>query len=163
MSSVIVLSDSDEAASPVIEHDRFELEINGKYHSEATNDFDLPEVPFCRDVAENSTSQSDADNDCEHDQRSSDSGDNQIERASQTANVLKKDKATLREERARRRQSLMRKKALRAIERKTSRDLKPGECLKFMEVNLDRSIGAFRGEIESALENAGIKFNVTAE
>ncbi|TGZ38067.1 crossover junction endonuclease EME1 isoform X1 [Temnothorax longispinosus] len=177
MSSVIVLSDSDEPVSPVAdEHDRIEWEIDGKYHSDATSDLDLPEVPFCRDIARNLTLQSqslpdsNADDGCEHAEGSPfDSEDNRVEGTSQKATVSKrvskKDKETVREERARRREALAREKALKAIEKKTSRDIKPGECMKFMEVNLDQGIDAVasRGEIESALQNAGIKFNVTTE
>lgn len=168
MSSVIVLSDSDEPASPVADEHRIASGINGKYHSNATiDDFDLPEVPFCREIAGNSTSQSDslsdldADDDCKM-HAEEDLENNRIEGTSQKVTVPKKDKATLKEERARRRQALAREKALKAIERKTSRDMKPGECMKFMEVNLDLGI-AFRGEIESALQNVGVKFNVTTE
>jgi len=128
-------------------------------------------VPFCREIAESSTSQGEslpdlnADDGCKYAEGSSDSENNLIEKTSQKTTVSKKDKTTLREERSRRQQALVREKALRAIEKKTSRDMKPGECIKFMEVNLDRGIDAVvsRGEIESALQNAGIKFNVTTE
>jgi len=128
-------------------------------------------VLFCRETAGNSTSQSESlpdsnvDNGCGQAEGSSDSEGNRDEGTLRKATASKKNKATLREERARRQQALAREKALRAIEKKTSRDIKPGECLKFMEVNLDQGINAvaLRGEIESALQNAGIKFNVTTE
>lgn len=138
MSSVIVLSDSDVEANGI------ESEMNGEYRSDATSDFDLPEVPFCREIAGNSRSESSSDSNV----------DNGCER-----------KATSREERAKRRQPLAWEKALKTAERKTSRGTKPGEGVKFMEVNLDRGIDAVvsRGEIENALQNAGIKFNVTTE
>lgn len=156
---MIVLSDSDEP-------DGIESENNGRYHLDTTGDFDLPEVPFCREIAGNSSqsggpSDSNADNGCEQARVSSDL-DDRVESTSRKATVPKKGRATSREEVARRRQALTREKALKVIERKTSRDIKPGECMKFMEVNLERGI-AFRGEIESALRNAGIKFNVTTE
>lgn len=168
MSNVIVLSDSDEPASPVVnKHGRIESEIDGKYHSDAASDFDFPEVPFCRD---NSTSQSESLPDLnvdgyKHAEELSDSRDNRVEKTSRKATVSKKDKATLREERSRRQQALAREKALKAIERKTSKDMRPGECIKFMEVNLDEGIDAivFQGEIESALQSADIKVNVTTE
>lgn len=168
MSGVIVLSDSDEPASPVAdEHYRIQSEI-GQYHLDTTNIFDLPEVPFCRDITENSRSESSsdsyADNGYKYAEVSSDS-DSQVAGISQKATVPKKDKAMLREERAKHRQALAREKALKIIERRMSKNIKPGECIKFMEVNLDRAIDAvaLRGEIESALQNADIKFNVTTE
>lgn len=163
---MIVLSDSDEPASPVAgEPDGIGSRINGRLD---TSGFDLPEVPFCRKTAGNSSrsdspSDSNADNGCERAEVSSDS-DDPVEGASRRATVPRKGGAS-REERGGRRQALARQKALKVIERKTSRDMKPGECIKFMEVNLDRGIDAVasRGEIESALRNAGIKFNVTTE
>lgn len=172
MSHVIVLSDSDEPASPITDkRDKIELEIDGRY-LDATDDFDLPEVPFCHEIAGNSASQGEnlpnlnADNGYEHaDGSVSDSENDRVERTSRKATVSRKDKTTSREERSRRQQALAREKALKAIEKKTSRDMKPGECIKFMEVNLDRGIDAVasRGEIESALQNADVKFNVTSE
>ncbi|KYN05258.1 PREDICTED: crossover junction endonuclease EME1 [Cyphomyrmex costatus] len=171
MSNVIILSDSDESVSLVTdEHDKIESEIGGKYYSNTLNDFDFPEVPFCREIAESSSSQGDsnlnADNDYEHTEKSpvSDS-ENQVDRISRKATVSKKDKVTLKEERARRQQALAREKTVKAIEKKTLKNMKPGECIKFMEVNLDRNIDSVvsREEIESALQNAGIKFNVTTE
>lgn len=170
MSGVIVLSDSDEPASPVNKHSSIESKIDGKYHSDAASDFDFPEVPFCR---ENSTSRSESPDlnadGYKHVEELSDSGEArdllEAEKISRKATISKKDKATLKEERLRRQKALTREKALRAIERKTSRDMRPGECMKFMEVNLDEGIDtvAFRGEIESTLRNADIKFNVTTE
>lgn len=171
MSNVIVLSDSDESVSPVADkHDKIESEIGGKYYSDALNDFDFPEVLFCRDIAESSTSQGDsnlnADNGYKHTEKSPNSdSENRVDRTSRKATVSKKDKATLRKERSRRQQALAREKTLKAIEKKTLKDMKPGECIKFMEVYLDRGIGSVssREEIESALQDAGIKFNVTTE
>lgn len=168
-----MLSDSDEPASPVAdEHNRIESEINGKHYSDAASDFDFPEVPFCCEVTENSTSQSESLSDLnvndgyKHAEGLlSDSEGERAEKTSRKTTVSKKNKAMLKEERSRRQQALAREKALKAIERKTSRDTKPGECIKFMEINLDRGIDVItsRGQIENALRNAGIKFNVTTE
>ncbi|XP_018361456.1 PREDICTED: crossover junction endonuclease EME1 isoform X2 [Trachymyrmex cornetzi] len=172
MSNVIVLSDSDESISlsPVTnEHDKIELEIRGKYW-DASNNFDFPEMLFCREIVESSTLQGDsnlnADIGYKHTEKSSISdSENRVNRTSRKATVSKKDKATLREERSRRQQALAREKTLKGIEKKMLKDMKPGECIKFMEVYLDRGIDsvASREEIESALQNAGIKFNVTTE
>lgn len=172
MSSVIVLSDSDEPASPVERNEiENELEVNKKYYDN-TNDFDFPEVPFCHEIAENSGSQSDLSdlnvNKLTHGSlhiisNSHDSEDNQIKKISRKTTAPKKDK----EDRQKRQQTLAREKALKAIEKKKSKEIKPGECIKFMEVNLDRGIddrnGNFRTEIESVLQNANVKFNVTTE
>ncbi|XP_050448865.1 crossover junction endonuclease EME1 isoform X1 [Cataglyphis hispanica] len=181
MSNVIVLSDSDEPASPVIgKCNGNGFEINEEHRFNITNDFDFPEVPFCRDIAENSASQSEEDlsnlntnngykyrgSSTKHTVSDShDSEDNRIEKTSRKATASKKDKMTLKEERLKRQQERAREKALKAIEKKKSKDIKPGECLKFMEVNLDRNIDifAFRTEIESVLQSADIKINVTTE
>lgn len=170
---MIVLSDSDEPASPVAyKHDRIESKIDGKYYSDTESDFNFPEVPFCSQVAKNLTSQSEtlpslnANDGYKCAERlSSDSEGELVEKSSRKAAVSKKNKETLRVERSRRQQALAREKALKSIERKTSKDMKPGECMKFMEVNLDRGIDTVTSqeEIESALRNAGIKFNVTTE
>lgn len=180
MSNVIVLSDSDEPASPV-ECNENESEINGKYRFNATNDdFDFPEVPFCHETAENSESQSDDFLDLNvnkltcgssHTMSDSyDSEDNRVEKISRKATAPKKDKTALKEDRRqqrqKRQQTLAREKALKAIEKKKSKEIKPGECLKFMEVNLDKGIDnrfTFRTEIESILRNADVKLNVTTE
>lgn len=176
MSSVIVLSDSDEPASPVIDKCNGNgFEINEEHRFNITSVFDFPEVPFCHDIAENSASQSEEDlpnlnadkypgSSMEHTVSDShDSEDNQIEKTSRKAAASKKDKMTLKEERLKRQQERAREKALKAIEKKKSKDIKPGECLKFMEVNLDRNIDAFRTEIESVLQSADIKINITTE
>lgn len=181
MSSVIVLSDSDEPASPIIDKCKEnEIEINEGHRYNDTSDFDFPEVPFCREILENPMSQSEdedlpnlnVDNGYKHPPGSShtmsdshDSDDNLVEKTSRKATASKKDKITLRMERLKRQQAQAREKALKAIEKKRSKDIKPGECLKFMEVNVDRNIDvlAFRTEIESVLRSADIKINVTTE
>lgn len=179
MSSVIVLSDSDEPASPVIDKcNRNGSEINEEHRYNDTSDFDFPEVPFCREILANSASQSEedlpnlnVDNGYKHPgsshtmSDSHDSEDNRVEKTLRKATASKKDKMTLKEERLKRQQARVREKALKAIEKKKSKDIKPGECLKFMEVNLDRNIDAFalRTEIESVLRSADIKINVTTE
>ncbi|XP_072759228.1 crossover junction endonuclease EME1 isoform X1 [Anoplolepis gracilipes] len=181
MSNVIVLSDSDEPASPVIDRcSKNESEINEGPHCSITSDFDFPEVSFCRDIIEKSASQSkenfsnlNADNGYKYPRcRSShtmsdshDSDDNQVGKTSRKTTASKKDKITLKEERLKRQQERAKEKALKAIEKKKSKEIKPGECLKFMEVNLDRNIDTFgfRTEIESVLQSADIKTNVTTE
>lgn len=180
MSSVIVLSDSDEPASPAFidKCNRNGSKINEEHRYNITSDFDFPEVSFYRKIAKNSGSQSEedllnlnADNGYKYPgslhtmSDSHDSEDNQIEKPSRKATARKKDKTTQKEERLRYQQARAREKALKVIEKKKSKDIKPGECLKFMEVNLDRNIDtfAFRTEIESALQSADIKINVTAE
>ncbi|XP_011645461.1 crossover junction endonuclease EME1 [Pogonomyrmex barbatus] len=166
--SVIVLSDSDEPASPVADkYDRNKSQTDG-YHSDIENIFDFPKVPFCHEYALLSASQNKNSFDLnEHFRESpmSDSEENQIEKSSRKTAVSKRDKTTSKEERSKRQQALAREKALKAIEKKTSRDMKPGECIKFMEVNLDRHIDTFvsREEIESALRNVDIKFKITTE
>ncbi|KAL6262881.1 hypothetical protein P5V15_005670 [Pogonomyrmex californicus] len=166
--SVIVLSDSDEPASPVADkHDRNKSQTDG-YHSDIENMFDFPKVPFCHEYALLSASQNKNSFDLnEHFRESpmSDSEENRIEKSSRKTAVSKRDKTTSKEERSKRQQALAREKALKAIEKKTSRDMKPGECIKFMEVNLDRHIDTFvsREEIESALRNVDIKFKITTE
>ncbi|XP_011875796.1 PREDICTED: crossover junction endonuclease EME1 [Vollenhovia emeryi] len=169
MPNVIVLSDSDEPASPVAdERDGVGPELGDRYRSGArTSDLDLPEVPFCREIAASASPADDGRGLLAAEESSSDSGDNRVVAAAsrKAAAAPGRDRATLEAERARRRHALAREKALKAIERRAARDTKPGECLKFMEVVLDRGIDAesLRGEIESALRSAGVKFDVTAE
>jgi len=173
MSNVIVLSDSDESVSSV-ERNENGSEVNGKYHFDVTNDFDFPDVPFCREIAKNLESQSNdlldlnvnkLAHESSHTLDSYDSEEsNRIEKISRK--MVPKDKTALKEDRRKRQQILAREKASRAIERKRSKEMKPGECIKFMEVNLDRRIDdrfTFRTEIESVLQNADVKFNVTTE
>lgn len=174
---VIVLSDSDESTSPVDKFcgNEYVNEINAKYDS----DIDLPEVPFCR-KKEDSTSQSDenlfdlnVNNDpkCAYRRLSHvmsdsyDSEDNQVEKASRKTTASKKSKTALKEGRLKRQQTLAREKALRAIASKKTRDMKPGECIKFMEVNLDQGIDGFSfcTEIRNVLRDADVRFNLTTE
>ncbi|XP_029161101.1 crossover junction endonuclease EME1-like isoform X2 [Nylanderia fulva] len=179
MSSVIVLSDSDEPSSPIIDRcNENEFENNEEPRFNDTS-FDFPEVPFCRQILENWTSQTEdedlpnlnVDNGYKRPgsshtmSDSHDSDDNRVEKTSRKAAASKKDKVTLKEERLKRQQAEAREKALKAIEKKKFKDMKPGECLKFMEINLDRNIdaSAFRTEIENVLRNADIKVNVTTE
>lgn len=181
MSNVIVLSDSDGPASPVGKRYGNECinEVNGKYNSDVTSDVDFPEVPFCCRT-EDSTSQSNENlfdlhvNDdlkraCRRSQHamsdSHDSEDNQVEKISRKTIASKKSKTALQEERLKRQQALGREKALRAIASKKSRDMKPGECIKFMEVDLDQGIDAFSfcTEIQNVLRDANVQFNVTTE
>lgn len=178
MSNVIVLSDSDEPASPafVDKCNKNGSEINEEHRFNVTNDFDFPEVPFCREIAENSAqSEEDSPNlnvdngykypGPSHTMSDSHDSEDNREKPSRKATTRKKDKTTLKEERLRCQQARAREKALKAIEKKKSKDIKPGECLKFMEVNLDRNIDAFafRTEIESALQDADVKINATTE
>lgn len=176
MSCVIVLSDSDEPASPVNKRDQNGCvnEINEKYDSDVTSDIDFPEVPFCRRT-EDSTSQSEENiydpnvNDDPKHRRSSymsDSYDSEDNPAKKTLRktATKKKTTTSNEERIKRQQIAAREKALRAIASKKSRDMKPGECIKFMEVNLDQGIDAFScTEIQGVLRDANVQFHVTTE
>ncbi|XP_014485019.1 PREDICTED: crossover junction endonuclease EME1 [Dinoponera quadriceps] len=184
MSSVIVLSDSDEPSSPIDKccgNGRVS-ETNEKYHTDTSRDIDLPEVPFCRRT-ESSSSPNDEDlydfnvNNVDDPKRarrrsphaasdSHDSEDNRVEKATAgKGSSSKKNKSALKEERLKRQQTLAREKALRAITSKKSRDMKPGECVKFMEVNLDEGINAFpfSAEIQTVLRDADVSFNVTTE
>lgn len=176
MSNVIVLSDSDESVSPVDSNACVD-KINKKYDSDVTSDIDLPEVPFCLGT-EDSASQSDENlYDLNDDPKrgshrspyamsdSQDSEDDCVKKPLRKTTASKKNKTALQEEQLKRRQALARDKALRAIASKKSRDMKPGECIKFMEVNLDQGIDvfSFRTEIQSVLRDANVSFNVTAE
>lgn len=169
MSNVIVLSDSDEAATSDgrEENKRSNFEIDG---GDASDDFDFPEVPFCREIVSSRSEQVNFASLNVNNDNSDDSEDNRegVGRSSQRELLptLKKDRAAAREEqRAKRQQARAREKALRAIERKKSRDAKPGECIRFMEVELDLGIDAFayHAEIKSTLLSADVKFNVIAQ
>ncbi|EFN82754.1 crossover junction endonuclease EME1 [Harpegnathos saltator] len=173
MSTVILLSDSDDPASPIDKHKANGCinEINEKCDSDVTSDIDLPEVPFCLRNDEN-LSDLEVNGDPKRAYHKSsnamsdsyDSEEDQVRKASQKITASKKDKIALKEERLKRQQALARQKALRTIASKKSRDMKPGECMKFMEVNLDQGIDAIScTEIQNVLRNANIHFNVTSE
>ncbi|EZA55411.1 hypothetical protein DMN91_002218 [Ooceraea biroi] len=179
MSDVVVLSDSDESVFvlPVDKRNENGSEIERTYDSDTAIDFNFPEVPFCYDAAEDLPSQNKENFSTLNDDNgfmfnahrsshtmsnSCESEEDQVKKSSQTRMVSKRDKATLKKERQ---QALARGKALKAIALKRSKDMKPGECLKFIEVNLDQGIDAFtfQEEVKNTLRNANIKFNMTEE
>jgi len=175
MSDVIILSDSDESSL----HDgkcNKNVEIKSIHDADTSINFDFPEVPFCYDAATDTASQSEKDlsnlnvnNDLKFNNYglshimsdSCDSEDDQVKKSSQTRMVSKKVKIS-KEERLIRQEALARDKTLKAIMLKKSKDMKPGECFKFMEVNLDRGIDTFifQEEVKDILQNADIKFNI---
>lgn len=59
-------------------------------------------------------------------------------------------------------QELLKEKALRAIALKRSKNLKPGECLKFIEVVLDKNIEnyAFITDIVNTLLDANVRYSI---
>ncbi|XP_078033602.1 methyl methanesulfonate sensitivity 4 [Augochlora pura] len=77
----------------------------------------------------------------------------------------KKSKDQLTEERLKRQQQLKVDKALKAIASKNSKNIQPGECMKFMEVILDKGIEQLncKNEILTALINANIQFSISNE
>lgn len=79
--------------------------------------------------------------------------------------IRKKSRIELNEEKLKKQECLMREKALKAIAVKKSKDIKPGECMKFIEVVLDNDIKnvAPITDIIDTLRNAGIKHTVKTE
>nr|XP_033327692.1 crossover junction endonuclease EME1 [Megalopta genalis] len=75
----------------------------------------------------------------------------------------KKTKDQLTQERLKRQQQLKRDRALKAIASKNSKNIKPGECMKFIEVVLDKGIEQFscKNEILTALLDASIQFSIS--
>jgi len=174
MSDIIILSDSDESTLRDDKCNKNVLETKKIYDADIGIDFDFPEVPFCYDAAKDTASQSEKDffslnvnNDFKFNNyellhimsNSCDAEDEQI-KDSQTQMVSKKVKIS-KEERLIRQQALARDKTLKAIMLKRSKDIKPGECFKFMEINLDRGIDTLTfQEVKNILQNADIKFNI---
>ncbi|XP_020289793.1 crossover junction endonuclease EME1 [Pseudomyrmex gracilis] len=172
--AIVVLSDSDEvgSSSDDNEEDKKSEEEEEEANEGATSDFDFPEVPFCREtVREISRSEANfvganVNDDVPSGLNDSEDDDDRVGKSSRRKATLKKKNGTaMMDERSRRRQEKDREKALRAIEKKKSRDVKPGECMKFMEVELDSGIDAFvfHKDIKSTLLNADVKFNVIAQ
>ncbi|KZC14987.1 PREDICTED: crossover junction endonuclease EME1 [Dufourea novaeangliae] len=82
-----------------------------------------------------------------------------------TKTVTKKARNQITEERLKRQKQLGREKALKAIASKKSKNIKPGECLKFMEVVLDKNIESFGciNEIVSILLDANVQYSIKKE
>lgn len=79
--------------------------------------------------------------------------------------VAKKNINQLKEERLKRQERLIRAKALKTIALKKSKNIKPGECMKFMEVVLDEGIEnfGFITKITSILLDANIQYSINKE
>ncbi|XP_076650966.1 methyl methanesulfonate sensitivity 4 [Halictus rubicundus] len=77
----------------------------------------------------------------------------------------KKPKSQLTEERLKRQEQLARDRALKAIASKNSKNIKPGECMKFMEVVLDEGIEQFscKNEIITTLLDASVRYSIREE
>ncbi|XP_054015755.1 crossover junction endonuclease EME1 [Hylaeus anthracinus] len=88
-----------------------------------------------------------------------------IESQKTTKFVAKKSKSQLIEERLKRQEQLIREKALKTIASKKSKSIQPGECMKFMEVVLDKGIEnfGFITDITSTLLDANIKYSINKE
>ncbi|XP_043600084.1 crossover junction endonuclease EME1 [Bombus pyrosoma] len=79
--------------------------------------------------------------------------------------IRKKSRTELNEEKLKKQERLTREKALKAIAVKKSKDIKPGECMKFIEVVLDNDIKNVAPimDIVDTLRNAGVKYTVKTE
>ena len=89
----------------------------------------------------------------------------QKERRKGVTSAAREAKSRVTEERSKRRERLMREKALRAVALKKQKNIKPGECMKFMEVVFDKGIEKFDffTDIEIMLTEASVRYNVKAE
>ncbi|XP_046813798.1 crossover junction endonuclease EME1 [Vespa crabro] len=74
---------------------------------------------------------------------------------------IKKSKYKLKEERRKRQENLIKEKALKAITNKKLKNIKPGECIKFMKVILDKRIEEynFYPEILVTLNDTNVSYN----
>ncbi|XP_076301366.1 methyl methanesulfonate sensitivity 4 [Lasioglossum baleicum] len=77
----------------------------------------------------------------------------------------KKPKSQLTEEKLKRQEQLARDRALKAIASKNSKNIKPGECMKFIEVVLDKGIERFscKNEIITTLLDASVRYSIREE
>ncbi|XP_076240762.1 methyl methanesulfonate sensitivity 4 isoform X2 [Calliopsis andreniformis] len=77
----------------------------------------------------------------------------------------KKAKNQLTEEKLERQKQLARDRALKKIALKKSKNIKPGECMKFIEVVLDKGIENFNfiSDVISALVDADIQYSIDTE
>lgn len=76
--------------------------------------------------------------------------------AKQKKDILKKEEKI---------QQMMKKKALKAIAIKKSKNIKPGECLKFMEIVIDKDIENFSyiTDITSTLLNTSLQYSIKSQ
>lgn len=74
---------------------------------------------------------------------------------------IKKSKNKLKEERLKRQENLIKEKALKAITAKKLKNIRPGECIKFMKVILDKRIEEynFYPEILVTLNDTNVSYN----
>ncbi|KAK2584392.1 hypothetical protein KPH14_006776 [Odynerus spinipes] len=190
MSHVIVLSDSDESESVVdilpnlktnncqndSMSDDFEFpEVQFDYVPPTIESLSFPsQIPedytYFLDIVENNeicTSKLPKKRSFTHDM--SDSSESELcmrnvcmsQQTQIVEKPIKKDKNKLKEERLKRQENLAKEKALKTIAAKKLKDIRPGECMKFMTVILDKCIKeyTFYSEILTALSDFSISYN----
>ncbi|XP_043265877.1 crossover junction endonuclease EME1 [Colletes gigas] len=190
MTDVILLSDSEESVLPI---KNYELQNVNKENRKklllADNDSDdaeFPEVHFHHDIDVNE--EFDLQNDI--DKSSTSNGNSKLNNAKKSSTsdlsdteenlndvkrkrvkqkavktVTKKSKSQLTEGKLKRQEQLIRERALKAIASKKLKNIKPGECMKFVEVVLDEAIENFDfiKNITSTLLEANIQYSINAE
>ncbi|CAL7938448.1 unnamed protein product [Xylocopa violacea] len=90
--------------------------------------------------------------------------ENGIIRRQKSGNRLK-TKTQVTEERLKRQKQLIRERALKTIAAKKLKNLKPGECMKFIEVILDKGIESFTSitDIINTLIDASLQYSINKE
>nr|XP_012153371.1 PREDICTED: uncharacterized protein LOC100881519 isoform X2 [Megachile rotundata] len=88
-------------------------------------------------------------------------GKNNYEKTKKNKTLTKKSKDHIMDQ-GLKKQELLKEKALRAVALKRSKNLKPGECLKFIEVVLDTSIEnyPFITDIVNTLLDANVRYSI---
>ncbi|KAF7412411.1 hypothetical protein HZH66_001307 [Vespula vulgaris] len=78
---------------------------------------------------------------------------------------IKKSKNKLKEERLKRQENLIKEKTLKAITAKKLKNIRPGECMKFMKVILDKYIKEynFYPEILVTLKDTNVSYNFISQ
>ncbi|CAK9807749.1 Crossover junction endonuclease EME1 [Anthophora quadrimaculata] len=79
--------------------------------------------------------------------------------------IGKKNKYQVIKERSKRQEQLMKERALKVLASKKSKNIKPGECMKFIEVVLDKGMENFAPftDIINTLMDASLQYSINAE
>ncbi|XP_076758533.1 methyl methanesulfonate sensitivity 4 [Xylocopa sonorina] len=88
-----------------------------------------------------------------------------VRREKSDGRLTKKTKNQLTEERLKRQKQLTRERALKSIAAKKLKNLSPGECMKFIEVILDKGIESFTfvNNIVNTLIDASLQYSINKE
>ncbi|KOC63694.1 Crossover junction endonuclease EME1 [Habropoda laboriosa] len=166
MSDIVVLSDSNES---VLSAELVDKQKNAEDKSEKKSshddfdlsDFEFPEIQFDHAINEDKT----INLQNIHNKKNSYEESKNIRKQRKAKIVGKKNKDQVIKERLKRQEQLMKEKVSKALASKKSKNIKPGECMKFMEVVLDKGMENFAPftDIVKTLIDANLQYSINAE